>query len=79
VSFSDRPTVPPVRIIGCLLYILLTIPVMLYSMIYALLGRCDSDGFCLPVLYYLALFPGLLIAVLVGGIFLARWATKGGE
>jgi hypothetical protein len=65
--------------IGCLLYTLLAIPVVLFSMIYALLGRCDSDGFCLPVWYYLALFPGLIIFVLVGGTFVARWAMKGSE
>ena len=75
MAFLDRPSVPLIRKICCFAYILASMPIVLFSLGTAAIGRCDSDGCLSPASYFL-IFPGLIVALVVGGILLARWAVK---
>jgi len=52
------------------------VPVALFSLMVALVGRCDSDGSCVPVFNYSLMFPGLLIGSIIATLFVVRWAVK---
>lgn len=75
MSFSDRPSVPTHRKVMCILYIVASAPIFSVSLMTGMIGQCDSSG-CMPLGYFLVLFPGLMIALIVGGLCVARWAVK---
>jgi hypothetical protein len=64
------------KAIGFLLFAAFVIPLASFSFMVWAIGRCDSDGFCTPLWNYLLMFPGLLIAAIVCGVFVVRWAAK---
>lgn len=58
--------------IGCLLYFVVSTPLALFSIMQAYVGRCSSAG-CTPLLSFLFMFPGLLLAVIGGWWMIWRW------
>ena len=62
--------------IGCALIILLGGPIVMFAIMTYMIGRCDSDGACLPLATYYAIFPGLILFVLIASLFVTRWAMK---
>jgi hypothetical protein len=82
VSFSDRPSISGKRRAGCVLYGLVSSVVVGFLFLLAALGHnecsyepslpgCEWDG----VRRFL-LFPGSLVAAIVGAILVARWAIR---
>ncbi len=79
MSFSDRPTIPPLKAAGCLAYTVLATLVVLFFMIGDALGDCapaPDDTSCKHGWDHFLMFPGSLIIAIVIGIFLARWAMR---
>lgn len=66
---------PLARKIGCFAYMFAGMPVVGFSLMTGMIGRCDSSG-CMPWPTYLLIFPGLVIAVIGFGVLQARWAVK---
>ena len=80
MSFNDRPTLSDKQMAGCIVYIVLGTLVVSYGLLAAALGDCvpESDGTSCKDDSWIrfALFPGTLILILAGGIFLARHMMK---
>ncbi len=80
MSFSDRPTIPPLKAAGCLAYTVVATLVVFFFLIAGALGDCEErpDGSCVghSGLGDFLMFPGSLIIAIVIGIFLARWAMR---
>ena len=76
MSFAEMPQGRSYRTFVSLIYTFIGFFVIAYSLINALIGRCDSDG-CMPWLNYLVFqFPGPIVAILVGGVAVYRWASR---
>jgi hypothetical protein len=79
VTFSDRPTIKPLRALGCALYGLVATIVVLFFMIGDALGDCleRSDGTCERggAIHTYLVAVSIVIAIL-GAILMARWAMR---
>ena len=80
MSFSDRPTVSPLKQVGCILYCAIATLLVLLMLVGAAMGNCaegpDGAGCENEGVIKFLMFPGSLILVIVVGIFLARWAVR---
>ena len=78
MSFSDRPTVPPHKALGCIFYCAAATAVVFFFMLMDALGDCaDGPGSsCKTGWAHFLMFPGSLIIAIVLGLFLLRWAMR---
>jgi hypothetical protein len=76
MSFAATSKARSYRTFVAVTYTFAGLFVTIYSLIYALFGRCDSDV-CMPWTNYLVLqFHGPIIAIMHGGIAVYRWAAR---
>ena len=81
MSFGGRPTIPPGRAVGCVLYCVVATLFVFFLLMGAAMGDCADgpNGEGCPKydgLIRFLMFPGSLVLVIVIGIFLARWAMR---
>lgn len=80
MSSSDRPTIPPLKALGCIAYgVIATCAVVVMFMGAAMSdcapevdgAACENDGFV-----RFLMFPGSFIAALAIGLLMSRWALR---
>jgi len=76
VSFSDRPLLSTGKKIGCLAYTIVGTLVVFFGVIGAAMGDCADgpDTSCKHDTFWL--FPGSLIIVVLGGLFVLWLFTR---
>ena len=75
MSFVDKPSVRPARVIGCGLYCVFAFLMVGFLALKAAFNDCVFEV-CLPDWARLLMFPGSLVAAYIGAIFVAKWAMK---
>ncbi|MFN0045563.1 MAG: hypothetical protein ACKVOS_03770 [Sphingorhabdus sp.] len=80
MSFSDRPALTGGQKLGCAMYSIVGLVLVLNALVAVSLGDCaeeyDTPGCAQFKLVKFALFPGSLIAVVIGGILMTRYFMK---
>jgi hypothetical protein len=78
VSFSDKPSIPPLKVAGCMAYCVVATLVVMFFMTADALGDCATGPYdeCKSSFGSYLMFPGSLIIAIAIGILLARWATR---
>jgi len=76
VTYRSPPTSKWRKLAAFLICFCIFAPMGIVSLATPMIGRCDSDGNCEPILTYLLFFPGLLTAALIGALVMTRWASK---
>ncbi len=80
MSFGDKPSLTIGQKVGCLAYGLVAFIIVTNGLIFVSTGHCapEYDGTSCEYdgLTKFIIFPGSLIASIVGGIFLVRYMMK---